>query len=215
MNWLERRISLHSNDSPQEERANALTHFVGVIMSVVGTGLLIAKPADPGMRIAYIVFGFSMIALFGASTSYHSSPPGSQRKRLFRLADHLSIFILIAGTYTPIMSALDTEWAFWTLAAVWALAVTGIVLKIFLWDRFKRWQLVFFLGMGWLAIVRIGEIVQVLPTEFLYLLLAGGLFYSVGTIAYSLKHLRYHHAVWHLFVLAGAGSFFWGVYRYI
>lgn len=167
------------------------------------------------MRLAYLVFGVSMIILFGASTSYHLSPPGSRIKRVFRLADHLSIFVLIAGTYTPIMSALDAMWSLWTLIAVWVLAVTGIVLKIVFWDRFKRWQIVFFLGMGWLAVFRIGEIVRELPREFLVFLLAGGLSYSFGTIVYGLKRLPYHHAVWHLFVLAGAGSFFWGVYRYI
>lgn len=215
MEWLERRITLHSNDSHNEEIANGLTHLFGVVLAVIGTIALTAKPASIGMQWAYIVFGASMTVLFGASTSYHLSRPQTNMKRMFRLADHVSIFVLIAGTYTPIMWALDRTSARWTLIAVWILAATGITLKILLWDRFKRWQIAFFLGMGWLALFQIGVIVRELPREFLVLLLAGGLFYSLGTIVYSLKKLPYHHAVWHLFVLAGAGSFFWGVYAYL
>lgn len=156
-----------------------------------------------------------MIMLFSASTLYHLSPVGTKWKRLFRLMDHLSIFLLIAGTYTPIMTVIGQPWAYWTLATVWALAVTGMTLKVFLWDAFKVWQVVFFLAMGWLAVIRIGEILRILPAEFFWLLLTGGVVYSLGTIVYALKRVPYYHALWHLFVLGGAVSFFRGVYVYL
>jgi hemolysin III len=98
---------------------------------------------------------------------------------------------------------------------VWALAITGMTLKVFLWDAFKVWQVVFFLAMGWLAVIRIGAILRILPAEFFWLLLTGGVVYSLGTIVYALKRVPYYHALWHLFVLGGAVSFFWGVYFYL
>lgn len=215
MSWLERRISLHSNDSPREELANGLTHAVGAVGAVVGTALLAAGSPGGFHLLARVVFGASMVLLFSVSTAYHLSPAGSRWKRLFRLFDHMSIFLLIAGTYTPVMGAIGTRWANGTLIAVWALAVTGMALKIVLWDRFRVWQLAFFLGMGWLAAVRIDVVLTSVPRPFFRLLVAGGVLYSLGTVVYSAKRLPYHHAIWHLFVLGGAGSFFWGVYAYL
>src|SRR6056297_3622951 len=215
MNWLEHHVTLHSHDTPREELANAVTHLLGAAIAVAGTVALLLKPATLPVKLAYGVFGGSMILLFSASTLYHFSPAESDWKRLFRLMDHLSIFLLIAGTYTPIMTVIGRPWAYLTLATVWALAITGMTLKVLLWDRFKRWQVVFFLAMGWLAIIRIGTILRVLPTEFFWLLLIGGVVYSLGTIVYAMKQIPYYHAVWHLFVLGGAGSFFWGVYAYL
>lgn len=215
MSWLTRRISLHSNDTPNEELANGLTHLVGAVAALVGTVLLAIASRSGIERFANLVFGGSMIALFCASAAYHLSPAGSSAKRLFRLADHLAIFLLIAGTYTPVMTALNTTWSRWTLVAVWTLALVGMTLKVLLWDRFRLWQVLFFLAMGWLAAIRIDTIVATLRPQFVRLLIAGGLFYTAGTIVYAAKRLPYHHAIWHLFVLAGAGSFFWGIYQYL
>lgn len=215
MSWLEKHISLHANDSPSEEWANGITHLVGAVVAVAATVLMIARAETPQRGVIMGIFGASMITLFSASTAYHLSRPGSQGKRLFRLMDHVSIFLLIAGTYTPIMSAIATPWAWWTLAAVWVLAAIGITLKVLLWDRFGLWQIAFFLAMGWLAAIRLDVVLAVVPRPFFRLLLLGGIFYSLGTIVYSLKKLPYHHAIWHLFVLGGAGSFFAGVYGYL
>ena len=215
MSWLERHITLHSQDSPREEMANWITHMVGAVLAVAGTVALLIRPEGAADTFSLVVFGTSMIVLFSASTGYHLSPPGSSWKRLFRLSDHVSIYLLIAGTYTPIMGAIGTSWAHWTLAAVWSLAAIGITLKVILWDRFRVSQVVFFLAMGWLAVVRLDVVLDSLPQPFFVLLLAGGVSYSLGTILYSVKRMPYHHAVWHLFVLGGAGSFFWGVYEYL
>jgi hemolysin III len=215
MSWLEQHISLHSNDSPAEELANGVTHLVGAVLAVVATIVMIAE-AQTGIRAFTMgVFGISMVVLFTASTTYHFSPAGSRMKRLFRLMDHVSIFLLIAGTYTPVMAAIATPWARWTLAAAWLLAAVGITLKVLLWDRFRKWQIVFFLAMGWLAAIRLDVVLAVVPRPFFRLLLIGGLSYSAGTIVYSLKKMPYHHAIWHLFVLGGAASFFVGVYGYL
>jgi hemolysin III len=215
MTWLEQHISLHSNDSPAEELANGITHLAGAVLAVVGTFALVARADTVPRTITMLVFGVSMVTLFTASTAYHLSPPGTNWKRFFRLMDHLSIFLLIAGTYTPVMTAIATPWAWWTLAAVWTLAITGMTLKVFLWDRFGFWQVIFFLAMGWLAAVRLDVVLAIVPRPFFRLLLAGGLLYSAGTIVYALKRVPFHHAVWHLFVLGGAGAFFWGVLQYL
>jgi len=215
MNWLDRHITLHGQDSPREEVANWSTHMVGAILAVAGTVALLLRPERAADTFSLVVFGVSMIVLFSASTAYHLSPPDSSWKRLFRLSDHVSIYLLIAGTYTPIMGAIGTPWARWTLVAVWFLAAVGITLKVILWDRFRRSQVLFFLAMGWLAVVRLDVVLEALPQPFFILLLSGGIFYSTGTILYSLKQMPYHHAVWHLFVLGGAGSFYWGVYGYL
>jgi hemolysin III len=215
MNWLDRHITLHGQDSPREELANWITHMFGALLAVAGTVALLLRPERAADTFSMVVFGVSMIVLFSASTAYHLSPANSSWKRLFRLSDHVSIYLLIAGTYTPIMGAIGTPWAHWTLAAVWILAAVGITLKVILWDRFRASQIVFFLAMGWLAVVRLDVVLEALPQPFFVLLLSGGVFYSVGTILYSLKKMPYHHAIWHLFVLGGAGSFFWGVYEYL
>ena len=203
MSWLRNRITLHSHDSPPEELASALTHAVGAALAVIATVVLRGTPGG-------LVFGLSMVLLFSASTAYHLAPPGDW-KRLFRLMDHLSIFVLIAGTYTPIMLHVAQPWSFRTLWLVWLLAATGMTLKAFLWDRFSKLQILFFLGMGWLAVWRLPQLLQILPAAFLWYMLAGGLSYTLGVGVYSLKKMPYYHAIWHLFVLAGAISFFHGI----
>ena len=215
MNWLERHITLHTHDTPREEIANWATHLVGAILAVGGTVALLLTPHRSVGNGALAVFGASMIVLFSASTAYHMSPAASPWKRLFRLADHISIYLLIAGTYTPVMMAVGTPWAFGTLTAVWVLAAVGITLKVILWDRFRVTQVFFFLAMGWLAVIRLDAILATLSRPFLVLMLVGGLLYSAGTIVYSLKRMPYHHAIWHLFVLGGAAAFFAAVYAYL
>ncbi len=215
MSWLTKHITLHTHDSVPEEWANGITHLIGAVLAVIGTILLTLKHDEIHLRAAFALFGLTMILLFSASTAYHLSPNGSQWKRLFRLMDHLSIFLLIAGTYTPLMTVIDTSWAYGTLVAVWILAITGMTLKVLFWDSFKRLQIVFFLAMGWLAIIRIREIIAILPIGFVYMLVGGGVAYSFGTVIYALKKVPFYHAIWHLFVLTGAGLFFGGVYTYL
>ncbi|TVR65723.1 MAG: hypothetical protein EA427_17580 [Spirochaetaceae bacterium] len=211
---LEKHISLHDHDEPAEEIASGVTHALGVALALAGTVLLLRRADSPVEMAGYLVFGIAMTGLFTASSVYHFAPRGNV-KRLFRLLDHLSIFVLIAGTYTPIMIHLAVPWAYRTLAAVWILAVTGMILKAVLWDRFGRMQILFFLGMGWLAAIRLPQLLELAPGRFLVLMLSGGISYTLGVVVYSLKRVPFNHALWHLFVLGGAICFFLGVYLYL
>ncbi len=208
---LERHITLHTHDSPKEEWANAATHGVAALLSPVALILLLRR-YEPDWP--HLVFGLSMVLLYTASTLYHLSSGGTW-KRIFRIGDHMSIYLLIAGTYTPIMASIDAPWARRTLYAVWVLAVVGIAFKIIFWGRFKVLQVLFYLAMGWLAAIRFPEILEILPPGLFYSMLAGGLFYTLGTVVYALKGVPFYHAIWHCFVLAGSGAFFHGVYRYL
>lgn len=207
MSWLQKKITLHSHDSPREELASALTHAVGVVLAVIATVVLRDTPGG-------LVFGMTMVLLFSASTAYHLAPPGDG-KRFFRLLDHLSIFVLIAGTYTPIMLHIARPWSYRTLWLVWLLAATGMVLKAIFWDRFKKMQILFFLGMGWLAVVRLPQLLEILPPPFLCFMVSGGVAYTLGVVVYALKKMPFYHATWHLFVLAGAVSFFHAIHAHM
>lgn len=214
MTWLENHISLHTYDDQAEEIASGITHALGVALALVGTVLLLRR-AETAVELAgNAVFGVAMTLLFSASSAYHFAPRGNW-KRLFRLFDHLSIFVLIAATYTPIMIYLAVPWAYRTLAAVWTLAVVGMILKALLWDRFKRMQILFFLVMGWLAAIRLPQLLELAPGRFLILMLSGGVSYTLGVAIYALKRLPFYHALWHLFVLGGAICFFLAVYWYL
>lgn len=214
MNWLQKHISLHSHDGLPEEIASGSTHALGAALSLTGMILLLIRADTAQETIGYLVFGLSMTILFSASTAYHLTPRNNW-KRLFRLFDHLSIFVLIAGTYTPIMLYVATPWAYRTLFAVWTLAVTGMTLKAIFWDRFRITQIIFFLGMGWLAVIRLPQLLELVPAAFLWLMLAGGISYTLGVVVYALKRVPFYHSIWHLFVLGGAICFFLGVYLYL
>lgn len=233
-------IPLHTYASPLEERVNGGTHLIGAVLAVIGTGVLIARVvlhaaasgvgadgpmgalsavnggASPSAMLAsVIVFGLSMVLLFGASAAYHLSPPDTDIKRVFRLADHLSIYLLIAGTYTPIMIAIGEPWAIRTLAIVWGLALVGMTVKTLFWQKFRQLQVVLFLAMGWLAVMHLTEIVERYSGAFIALMVGGGALYTVGVIFYSMRKLPFGHAVWHLFVLGGAASFYGAVLQIV
>lgn len=189
-----------------EEIANAVTHGLGAAAAIVGLTLLLAKgiPVLSGWEIAAVsVYGASLVLLFLASTLYHAIPHPKARHILRRI-DHGAIYVLIAGTYTPFMSiALQSTAAHVLLGVVWSLAVAGILFKIFFIDRFEWLSLSTYLMMGWLAVFVIYELQRALPEPGFALLLAGGLCFTLGAVFYALK-FRYTHAIWHLFVLAGA-----------
>ena len=192
-----------------------MTHLLGALLSVVGLLLFVFGEPRTATRLSTIIFALTTLVLFSASSAYHFASPQSEWKRVFRLADHVSIYLLIAGTYTPVMVSIGAPWAIRTLWLVWALAVGGIVLKAVLWDRFGRAEVLFFLAMGWLVVFHITEVIATLPQGFVWLVVTGGLSYTVGTLFYSRKSLPFHHAIWHLFVLGGALSFFLGIYLYL
>ena len=201
-----------------EEIANALTHGLGALLSVVALTLMIVmsvEHSDFARLISSVIYGSSLVLLYLASTLYHSirSP---RVKRLFQILDHCAIYLLIAGTYTPFMLiSLKGTWGYSLLIAIWSLAIFGIIFKAIFHDRFAKVSLFTYLAMGWLCILVGGEMLTKIPIGGLLFLLAGGLAYTFGTIFFVLDRIPYNHAVWHLFVLAGSVFHFFAIYQYV
>ena len=214
--WLESHISLHKHDTPREELANSITHGIGAVFSVIALILmeLAVAGSGAGAHTAVTVFGFSMILSYTSSSIYHSIKP-SNAKRVLRILDHVNIFILIAGTYTPFCLTLAPGRGRLLLALVWGIVVLGTVFKLVFWGRLKVLHTLIYLAMGWLVVFFFNDFKEALPREVLYWMLAGGLSYTIGTIFYASKKLPYYHAIWHVFVLGGSASFFFGIYHYV
>jgi hemolysin III len=195
----------------REELANALTHGVGALASAAAGAVLITLAAQHGTSIqliSAIVFGVSLVLLYTASTLYHAIPHAAMKRRL-RICDHCAIYILIAGTYTPFtLIGLRGAVGWWLFGVVWGLAVLGIGFKLFFTGRFSRLSTIVYIGMGWLALFAVRPMLTRIPAPTLLWLLLGGVAYTVGTIFYHNERLRYAHAVWHLFVLAGSTCHF-------
>lgn len=190
-----------------EEIANAVTHGLGAAAAIVALTLLLSKgiPVLSGWQLAGVaVYGASLVLLFLASTLYHAIPH-PRAKDILKRVDHGAIYVLIAGTYTPFMAiALHTTAAYVLLAVVWSLALAGVVFKVFFVHRFRWLSLGTYLLMGWLALFLVYELWEALPRPGFTLLLAGGLCFTAGAVFYAMKSVRYTHAIWHLWVVAGA-----------
>lgn len=191
-----------------EEIANAVAHGLGVAAAIVGLTLMLVKaiPVLPGWQIAGIaLYGGSMVVLFLSSTLYHSFTHQPTKDVLKRL-DHCSIYLLIAGTYTPflLISLHQSFLAQVLLVLLWVMAVAGVIFKMFFVHRFKRVSLITYLVMGWAALIVAGDLYRALPTAAFNLVVAGGLSYTIGAAFYAAKKYPYTHAIWHLFVLGGA-----------
>jgi hemolysin III len=204
--------------TPREELANAVTHGVGIAFSIAGLVLLVVVASlhgDAWSIASSAIFGATLILLYTASTLYHSLR-GEQLKRLLRKFDHAAIFLLIAGTYTPfLLVSLRGVWGWSLLGVIWGLAAVGIALKFWFTGRFPALSLAIYIAMGWLVVVALRPMLHAVPPGGLWLLLAGGLCYTGGTIFYGWKSLPYHHAVWHLWVLAGSACHWAAVYSYV
>lgn len=190
-----------------EEIAHGLTHGVGIVLAIAGLCVLVTFSALYGSAVHVVassIFGASMIVLYTASTLYHSLPM-PETKRIMRVVDHASIYLLIAGTYTPFtLVTLEGAWGWSLFGVVWGLAIAGIIFKLFFTGRFDRLSVAIYVAMGWCGLVAIKPMMAALPTLGLWLLVAGGLAYTGGVIFYLLeRRMRYHHAIWHLFVMAG------------
>lgn len=201
----------------REEIANCISHGLGLILTLVAVPILIAAAVRSGnmhFTVGVSVFGGTMVLLYLASTLYHSLTHEAA-KRLFRLFDHTAIFLLIAGTYTPFsLGVLRGPWGWSLLAAVWTLAFVGITLKIRKRTRHSRICIVLYVIMGWLAIVAVKPIVMLVPVPGILLILAGGIAYTGGLAFFAAHRIRYHHFIWHLFVIAGTSCHFFAVLWY-
>jgi len=192
---------------PGEELANVLTHGLGALAALVGGGILVTLAAlhgDGRQLAAAIVFCSALLLLYVASTLYHAARHPLTRARL-KVFDHCAIYLLIAGTYTPFtLIGLRGELGRNLFIAVWALALAGIVFKLFFTGRFKLVSTLIYVAMGWLVIIAIKPVMAALDTWTFGWMLAGGVAYTLGTVFYHRPRLRYSHAIWHLFVVAGS-----------
>lgn len=191
----------------RDEIASALTHGVGAAAALAGGAVLITLTAlhgDGWQLGAAIVFGVTLLLLYVASTLYHAVQHPVAKARL-KVFDHCAIYLLIAGTYTPFtLIGLRGPWGWGLFAAIWTLAVAGVIFKLFYTGRFKLLSTLIYIAMGWLVIVAIKPLLASLDSWTLGWLLAGGIFYTLGTYFYHRESIRYSHAIWHLFVIAGS-----------
>lgn len=207
------------------EPANAYTHMTGVLLSVFGLVLLVHKSVlygQPAHVISFSIFGSSMILLYLASTLYHMLPLSQKGVAALRRIDHIMIYILIAGTYTPITLIVLQGLAGWALfTTIWSVAVIGILFKL-VWFNAPKWlSLVLYLVMGWMALLVFPALWQVFSLGAIFWILMGGLAYTIGAFIYGFKwpnpspeHFNYH-AVWHIMVMIGSFCFFWLMYQYV
>ncbi|MGN7477404.1 PAQR family membrane homeostasis protein TrhA [Solibacillus silvestris] len=201
----------------KEELWNAITHCIGLAISIPVCILLIIYSAANGSAVhiaSYSIFGASLILLFLMSTLLHSVP--EKYKRVFSILDHSSIYILIAGTYTPfLLVAIGGTVGIIMLCIIWTIAVIGVIFKCLFIHRFEKLSLLLYIFMGWLIIFAIRPLYSFLTFDGFMLLLFGGLFFTVGAIFYAWTRLPYNHAIWHLFVIAGCGCMVSCVYFYL
>ncbi|MFL2099476.1 hemolysin III family protein [Desemzia sp. FAM 23991] len=202
----------------RNEVLNAVTHGIGVLLSIAGLVLLLMKGSQSGSTIelaSYIVYGSSLILLYLCSTLYHSLS-FTRVRRLFKIFDHSSIYVLIAGTYTPYYLVTIGGTLGWTMfSIVWVIALSGIIFKSVAVEKFPNVSTLVYIGMGLLCVFTFKPLYEGLGTNGLYLLVAGGAAYIIGTIFYSLRNVKYMHVVWHLFVLLGTGLMFLSILFYV
>jgi len=201
-----------------EEVAHSVTHGVGLLASVAGLVVLVVQAAatrDPWRITACAVYATTLVLLYGTSTLYHALS-ATRARRVFRVLDHSAIFLLIAGTYTPFaLVSLRGPWGWSLLGIVWSLALLGITAKAVFGTRWPILSTALYVAMGWVALVAVKPLVAHVPPAAIAWLVAGGLAYTGGVVFYAWTKLRYSHAIWHLFVLAGSVCHYVAVFRYV
>lgn len=202
----------------QEERWNIISHGLGLALSFVALILLLQKALDYEntlVLISFLVFGLGLILLYAASTFYHSARNPVWRYRL-KIFDHVAIFILIAGTYTPFALITLKGTVGWIIFGIaWGIALAGTILKLFYTGRYKTLSTILYVGMGWIIIAAIKPLIDNLSSGGLWWLFSGGVFYTLGAVLYSIGRLKYNHALFHLFVLLGSFSHFMAIYEHV
>lgn len=202
--------------SKKEEQLNVISHGFGLVLSVIAFPFLVLKSFNfEGFwkPTSLIIYGLSMVILYAASTFYHAAKDPKKRRKL-NIFDHAAIYVLIAGSYSPFcLIGLDSDLGWYMFLFVWLFALTGIILKLFFTGRFDKISTAMYLLMGWQVMFFIKPLMESLSAEGFNYLVAGGVFYSVGAILYSIKKIPYNHAIFHLFVLLGSLSHFLAIYN--
>ena len=204
--------------SPTEEKINIISHAIGFNLSIVALVLLVRHAilhGDVRHIVSFSIFGASLIILYAASTFYHSAKKPELRKRM-KIIDHASIFVLIAGTYTPFTLVTLNGILGWVIfGSSWGLAIGGIILKLFFTGKYNLILTLMYVFMGWIIVFAIKPLINNLPLEGFLWLLAGGISYTIGAILYSVKKIKFNHAIFHMFVLTGSLCHFVSVYFYV
>jgi len=203
---------------PLEEKINVFTHILGLFLSIAALVLLVIKSSLTGTAshiVSFSIFGTSLIILYAASALFHNAKDLKIRRRL-NIFDHASIYILIAGTYTPFTLVTLNGTIGWVLFGVtWGIALTGVILKLFYTGKFEKLSTIAYVLMGWLIVFAVKPLLINLPFEGIVWLVAGGITYTVGAVLYSINKLPYNHAIFHIFVLLGSFCHFITVYFYV
>jgi hemolysin III len=204
--------------SPAEERINIGSHAIGFVLSIVALVLLVRYASIYGNAwhiVSFSIFGVSLMVLYAASTVYHSAK-NPQFRRKMRIVDHAAIYILIAGTYTPFTLVTLNGVTGWVVFGVtWGMAVTGIILKLFYIGKYDSISTLMYVFMGWIIVFAIEPLINNLSSYGLFWLVAGGMAYTTGAILYSIERIKFNHAIFHVFVLAGSFCHFVAVYFYV
>jgi len=203
------------------EKLNSITHLVGAVLALIGFGVLLTisiQIYDWLLIISFSIFGFTLILLYTMSTLYHSFHP-PKLKKIFQKLDHISIYLLIAGTYTPYMLvSLHEHNGLIMLTLIWLLALMGLLLDVFIPKRITWLQVLFYLVMGWICTINFSDLQMAIPSTGIMLLTAGGIAYTVGVVFYVLdgmSRLTHAHGIWHLFVLTGSICHFISIAAYV
>ncbi len=203
---------------PLEEKLNIFSHGFGFALSIIGLILLILRANEIGEikhLVSFSVFGVSMVVLYAASTFYHCAKSHVLRYRL-NILDHAAIYVLIAGTYTPFaMVTLEGTIGWIIFGVIWAMALCGVILKLFFTGRYQTLSTIMYVVMGWVVVFAIKPLLETLPDTGLLWLLSGGISYTLGAVIFSLNRINFNHAIFHLFVLFGSFSHFISIYYYV
>ena len=198
-----------------EEIFNAVSHGIGALLSIAGMIVLIviaARNHDPWAVVASSIYGASLIVLYSMSTLYHAID-SSRAKAFFRVMDHNTIFFLIAGTYTPVTLVPLRGWLGWVLfGIVWSASIVGIILNSIDLEKFRKPSVACYIAMGWVIILAIHPLLNAMPQISLWLLVGGGVFYTVGVIFYAIKKVKYFHSIWHIFTLFGSVCHYFSIF---
>lgn len=203
--------NLNHQYSEKEERLNVLSHGFGLVLSVIAFPFLIKKAIEVlpfWQKASFIIYGLSLIILYSASTFYHNAK-NPKRRRQLNIFDHSAIYVLIAGSYSPFcLVGLQSNLGWYMFIFVWIFALIGIILKLFFTGKFDKISTLMYVFMGWQVVIFIKPLINSLSFNQLFYLIAGGVFYTVGAVFYSIEKIKFNHAIFHVFVLLGSISHF-------
>jgi hemolysin III len=199
--------------SKPEEIFNSISHGIGALLSIAGLVILVvlaSRRREVISIVSFSIYGLTLLALYLSSTLYHSLVP-PKAKKILRIFDHSTIYLLIAGSYTPItLIAMDNPWGWSIFGVIWGLALLGIAMNLINFEKTKKYALALYFVMGWMVVIAVKPMLATVSTGLLLMLLIGGLFYTFGIVFYAAKRIPFNHGIWHLFVLAGSVSHYLG-----